>query len=114
MSGPNGIMHLILAALAGMVAHEFGHALIARMVGAEIKGWGIALAGPYVHIRIEPPNRMRCLLCLSGGPAANLVLFFALALTPLRVVAWVNLYLAVMNLVLPKSDGWKMLVEVAK
>ena len=93
-----------------LILHELGHVIGARLVGAEVKGWGIKWLGPYVHVQVDPPCLWRAQLCLISGPSVNLLLAL-LWLSPipiLHMIGGVNAYLGVSNLLLPKSDGWQL------
>ena len=103
-------MTILMIFLASIGLHELGHALMAKLVGAKIKAWGLNRTGPYVRVSINPPCMWRAQLCLFSGPLVNLLLsLLFLATNPvLHVVGMLNLPFALFNLLLPRSDGWQM------
>lgn len=102
---------LTLAIIAvSYLLHEGGHLLAALVTGARIKRVGWRWAGPFVHVAVEPPCAWRASLNLLGGPFVHAALGLLLQSDApvLHMAGQLNCWLLVINLVLPKSDGWQI------
>ena len=97
----------MLMGLPAMFFHECGHIGMALFCGVKIKKVGLSWMGLYT-VR-EPGPRWANLWVSFAGPAANLVLAFALRNT-MPGFAWINLVAALFNLLpIPNSDGSRIL-----
>jgi len=111
-----------IAVITGFLLHELAHKFLAQRYGAWaefrvyplglvfalffalLAGWVFAAPGAvYIQGRITKEQNGKISL---AGPAVNLIfglaclaLFIALPLTLLFIIAWINLFLAVFNLV---------------
>lgn len=118
-------MSTALLFLAGLLAHELAHAVVARHYGIRVERITLWALGGVAELRDEPPTPRADLLVALAGPAASVgvgALFFGsgviagwLAAPPLVVAAasWLglmNVLLAVFNL-LPGAplDGGRVL-----
>ena len=119
---------IVLSFIIGMVLHELGHCVAARICGVPVKqagfGWGprvcgVTILGVDCQLRLLPLGAFtrldmlalerrslsQQLMVLSGGVSINLFLAAAAWGTPF---GFVNLMLAVGNLLpLYQLDGWK-------
>jgi len=108
---------LVLIVASSVLAHELGHALLARHLGVPVAGIGLHIFGGAAEMNGLPQRPGDEIAIAAAGPAVS----FALAgighiLAPvtglhvLALVGWVNLVLAVFNL-LPAfpSDGGRIL-----
>ena len=122
-----GLAGLITAAafLAGVLAHEISHALVAKHEGLEVDGIVLWLMGGYTRIKQQPTTPGAELRISGAGPLVSLLLGLGLALagvlgkavdvSPLAisVLTWlgmINVLLAVFN-VLPAAplDGGRIM-----
>lgn len=72
-----GLVHTLIFVAAGMLtllAHEFGHALVGRRVGAGPADITIAGMGGVTRHAYLPPTRAGYLAMVAAGPAASLAL----------------------------------------
>jgi Zn-dependent protease len=69
-----------LTLFAGIVAHEFGHALVARRHGVEIEEIDLWLLGGVARMRGESPSAHAELRFAAAGPAVTAVLLAVFAL----------------------------------
>ena len=105
------------AFFASILAHEFGHALVARRYGVQTQSIDLWALGGVAHLDREPPTPKADGLVAVAGPAVSLAIgvaaFGAGLLLQSPVLAWigfVNLILAVFNM-LPGAplDGGRVL-----
>ena len=74
---PNGTQSFIVAAIAALlffatvVAHELGHALVARRLGMQVEGIDLWALGGFMRARGEPSTPMAELWLAAAGPAVN-------------------------------------------
>ena len=120
LASPLGIVAGIIAVLAffvSILAHEFGHALVARRYAVETESIDLWALGGVARLDREPPTPRADGFIAVAGPLVSLTLgVFALGtglLLSSNVVAWVglvNLLLAVFNM-LPGAplDGGRVL-----
>lgn len=114
-----------LAFLAGVLAHEMSHALVARHEGLEVDGIVLWLMGGYTRINEQPRTPGSELRISGAGPLVSLLIGVGcgvaaivghalgvslLAVSVLRWLATINILLALFN-VLPGSplDGGRIL-----
>lgn len=111
-----GIIAMV-AFFASILAHEFGHALVARRYGVETESIDLWALGGVARLDREPPTPRADGLIAVAGPLVSLaigVITFGTALAvSSNVLAWVgfvNLLLAVFNM-LPGAplDGGRLL-----
>jgi Zn-dependent protease len=113
MGGLGGVF-LVLLTFGSVLLHELGHALVARRLGVRIAGIELHFLGG-AALMVDPPRSARDEIAIAAaGPAVSLMLaglgfglgqaFGASILTHL---GWVNLILAVFNLIpaLPMDGG---------
>jgi len=107
----------VLAFFVSILAHEFGHALVARRYGVETESIDLWALGGVARLDREPPTPRADGLIAVAGPLVSLaigVITFGTALAvSSNVLAWVgfvNLLLAVFNM-LPGAplDGGRLL-----
>jgi Zn-dependent protease/CBS domain-containing protein len=122
-----GLVAVVLAALflAGLLAHELAHALVARHYGIGVKRITLWLLGGVSELDGETPTPRAELLVAAAGPLTSLVLGVVagaasvlleivgvsrLVVVGLAWLAWVNVILCVFNL-LPGAplDGGRVL-----
>ncbi|MFK8023059.1 MAG: site-2 protease family protein [Ilumatobacter sp.] len=110
----------IAAVFLSILAHEFGHALVARRYGVDTQSIDLWALGGVARLDREPPTPRADGFIAVAGPLVSLVIgvvvFGAGLLTTSAVVAWigfVNLILAVFNM-LPGAplDGGRVLRAV--
>lgn len=105
-------MPMLMLFVIGVLIHESGHALAAKMLGFKILGFGFGVCGPYVRVRGNH-NRGENLTVALSGPLANcvagLALFFAHMPASGFLMAMIGL---VMLLPLPGSDGWNACLAI--
>jgi len=108
-----------LFVIVSVLAHEVAHALVARAFGASVDHIALTLWGGHTQYRTRKMSTLGSLLVSLSGPLANLLLaglcFGAVQLGEpgtstavfLSVSAWLNLVLAVFNLLpgLPMDGG---------
>ncbi len=108
-----------LAFFASILAHEFGHALVAQASGIEVRGVTLFVLGGVSRIASEPRNAREELFIAAAGPLASLGLAVAgyaaavflpktaLITALLAYLVLVNLALAAFNLIpaLPLDGG---------
>ena len=74
---PSGSQSFIVAAVgallffATVVAHELGHALVARRLGMEVEGIDLWALGGFMRARGEPQRPLQELALAAAGPAVN-------------------------------------------
>ncbi|MBE0537484.1 MAG: site-2 protease family protein [Phycisphaerae bacterium] len=108
--GAAGAIGLFLS----IIFHEFCHSLVARRFGMPMKGITLFIFGGVAEMNEEPPSAKAELLMAAAGPASSVVFAGLLFLThaaaqvvnwpaPVNAVliylAWLNIILAVFNLV---------------
>lgn len=111
--------------LGSVLAHEFGHALVARRWGVGVRGITLSLFGGYAQLDRQAPHPRAEFTIAAAGPGVNLVIAAAVAglawvanqlgvddrlvLGSVLWLAAVNLVLALVNLV-PASplDGGRL------
>ncbi len=120
LAGTFGLVAGIIAVVAffvSILAHEFGHALVARRYGVETESIDLWALGGVARLDREPPTPRADGLIAVAGPLVSLaigvVALGAGVLVSSGVVAWVgvvNLLLAVFNM-LPGAplDGGRVL-----
>jgi Zn-dependent protease len=103
-----------------ILAHEFGHALVARRYGVGTQSIDLWVLGGVAHLDREPPTPRADGLIAVAGPAVSLVigavslgLAFPLQSRPLALIGVVNIALAVFNM-LPGAplDGGRVVRAV--
>jgi Zn-dependent protease/CBS domain-containing protein len=111
--------------LASLLAHELSHALVARRNGIEVGGITLWLLGGVAQLRGEPRSPGADLFIAIIGPLASLVTGAVCGITAITIaattgtgltvgvfsyLAWINLILAVFNLI-PAAplDGGRVL-----
>jgi Zn-dependent protease len=108
------------AFFASILAHEFGHAIVARRFGVHTQSIDLWALGGMAHLDREPPTPRADGLIAVAGPAVSLLLGvvafgagFALQSTVLVWVGFVNGVLAVFNM-LPGAplDGGRLVRAV--
>jgi Zn-dependent protease len=106
-----------MAFFASILAHEFGHALVARRYGVETESIDLWALGGVAHLDREPPTPRADGLIAIAGPLVSLVIGaaalgagIALQSTAIGWIGIVNLILAVFNM-LPGAplDGGRVL-----
>lgn len=68
----------VLGALVAVVAHELGHALVARAFGASDVSVSLVAYGGVTHYRLKAPSRWQASMISAAGPAVGLGLGVAL------------------------------------
>lgn len=115
--GLTGAIVATLAFFASIVAHEFGHALVARRYGVQTESIDLWLLGGVASLDREPPTPRADGLIAVAGPAVSLLIGvvalgtgFAFQSAVLGWVGLVNLLLTVFNM-LPGAplDGGRVL-----
>jgi hypothetical protein len=106
-------MNAIDVSCFGIVAigvHELAHIAAAKITASRIDAVGLKWTGLYVSITVFPACRWKCAVNLSAGLLANLLLAGFLFAPVLDLVnfGFVNAWLLVGNIILPKSDGWQI------
>jgi Zn-dependent protease len=110
----------VIAFFLSILAHEFGHAIVARRYGVETESIDLWALGGVARLDREPPTPRADGLIAAAGPLVSLVIglvtFGAAFVVSSNVVAWigfVNLLLAVFNM-LPGAplDGGRVLRAV--
>ncbi len=110
----------VIAFFLSILAHEFGHAIVARRYGVETESIDLWALGGVARLDREPPTPRADGLIAVAGPIVSLVIglvtFGAAFVVSSNVVAWiglVNLLLAVFNM-LPGAplDGGRVLRAV--
>ncbi len=110
----------VVAFFLSILAHEFGHALVARRYGVQTQSIDLWALGGVARLDREPPTPRADGFIAGAGPLVSLVIGIAALgggiLVESRVMAWVgavNLLLAVFNM-LPGSplDGGRVLRAV--
>ncbi len=110
----------VIAFFASIVAHEFGHALVARRYGVHTESIDLWALGGVARLDREPPTPRADGLIAVAGPLVSLLIgivtFGTAFLVSSNVLAWigfVNLALAVFNM-LPGAplDGGRVLRAV--
>jgi Zn-dependent protease len=108
------------AFFASILAHEFGHAIVARRFGVRTESIDLWALGGVAHLDREPPSPRADGLIAVAGPAVSLllgVIFFGIGIglqsTVLVWVGFVNGVLAVFNM-LPGAplDGGRLVRAV--
>src|SRR5205085_1598256 len=94
----------VLCLFAGILAHEFGHALVARRAGIEIEEIDLWLLGGVARMRSQPRRAADELRFALAGPAVTVVLALvfgvaAVLLGPSTLDTFVT-YQAVVNVAL--------------
>src|SRR5690349_17467664 len=74
-----------LLIFAGVLAHELGHAIVARRNGVGVEAVDLWLLGGLAHLSSEPPDARSELRFAIAGPAVTLVLTVAFAIVRLLV-----------------------------
>ena len=93
--------------VASVLLHELAHIAAAAALGVRIRYIGLGGAG--LCIIHESGRPWQNLLIAFAGPAMNLIL---VALIPSLALA--NLVFAILNLILPRSDGANMLEALSQ
>ncbi len=118
--GDLGLVSGIIATVAffaSILAHEFGHALVARRYGVTTKSIDLWALGGVAHLDREAPTPRAEGLIAVAGPAVSLLIGvvgsgagIALQSTVVFWIGFVNLFLAVLNM-LPGAplDGGRVL-----
>ena len=65
-----------LGLFLSIIFHEFGHSMIARRFGMEMRGITLFLFGGIAEMEDEPPNAKSEFLMAIAGPAASIILGF--------------------------------------
>lgn len=111
-----GLVGLFAVALtfSSVVAHELGHAVVARRLGVPVSSIGLHFFGGAAQLAGTPRRAKDEIAIAAAGPAVSLVLAaVGLGLGHLTgawlvsLVGWINLVLAIFNLVpaLPMDGG---------
>lgn len=100
------------AAFFFVLLHEFGHALVAKNLGANVKDITIWPLGGMARLEDVPGSSLSEIVIALAGPVVNLVLayqffclhkfFLVLEAGPVHVMgfmAWINLLLALFNII---------------
>ena len=99
--------------LFSLIAHEAGHALVAKWFGVSVSAFGLCFRGAY--IRRPRADGWREIAISVAGPAINLVLAFCF-LPIAKVGYWlagINLVLCFANLLpITGTDGWRILATL--
>jgi Zn-dependent protease len=123
LAGQYGVVPGVLAVLAffaSILAHEFGHALVARRYAVETQSIDLWALGGVARLDREPPTPRADGLIAVAGPLVSLVIGLvtfgaavALSLQVLALIGLMNLILAVFNM-LPGAplDGGRVLRAV--
>jgi Zn-dependent protease/CBS domain-containing protein len=113
-----------LAFFTCIVLHEFGHAIVAKMLGTRIRGITLFLFGGVAEMEGEPASAGNEFAIAIAGPAVSAVLAVVFTLAsaateiaavamPLRYLAQINLTVMVFNLVPAfPLDGGRVLRSV--
>jgi len=98
---------VVCLAFASIVLHELGHALVARRLGVPVSGIELGFFGGAAKMTELPRTANHELAIAAAGPAVSLMLgglglgLGALLHAPLlATIGWINLVLAVFNLIL--------------
>ena len=111
--GLGGVLFVIVA-FASVLAHELGHAVVARRLGVEIQDIQLGFLGGAARMTSMPKKANHEIMIAAAGPAVSLVLGAAGiglgALTGSHFVTtlgWLNFVLAAFNLLpaLPMDGG---------
>jgi Zn-dependent protease len=112
-----GVVKGLIAAVVisfSIVAHELGHAVVARRFGIEIRGIELHLLGGVAKMARMPKTARDEILIAVAGPAvsfalagAGMGLSYGLSFQPLLYFGYLNLVLGVFNLLpaLPMDGG---------
>jgi Zn-dependent protease len=120
-----GLIGVIIVSLAfaSVLLHELGHALVARRLGVRITGIELGFLGGAAKMEGIPRNPNHEIAIAAAGPAVSLALagigLGLGALTDVPIVAtigWINLALAIFNLIpaLPMDGGRILRAALAK
>ncbi len=113
-------MIAVVAFFASILAHEFGHALVARRYGVQTQSIDLWALGGVARLDREPPTPRADGLIAGAGPLVSLLIGIVtfgggrfLESDPLVLIGFVNLFLAVFNM-LPGAplDGGRVLRAV--
>lgn len=122
IAGDVTLMLTLVVGLASILAHELGHAVVARRLGVDCPRIELNFFGGFAHMVIPRTPGVELRIAVAG-PAVSLVLGIAslgiaslASLPSLMVVGWINLAIAVFNLVpgLPMDGGRILRAVIAR
>jgi len=107
-------LYVVLLAFASVIAHELGHALVARKLGVGVSGIDLHFFGGVAKLTSQPHSANDEALIAAAGPAVSFVLaglgfllYAATGLNGFALVGTVNLVIGLFNLLpaLPMDGG---------
>jgi Zn-dependent protease len=121
--GGLGGLPIVLLTFGSVLLHELGHALVARRLGVHISGIELSFFGGAAKMQDMPRSANHEIAIAAAGPAVSLMLAgagfglgIALHVPFFIMIGWINLVLAVFNLIpaLPMDGGRILRALLAK
>lgn len=120
--GLTGVM-IVSLAFASVLLHELGHALVARALRVHVTGIELGFLGGAAKMEGMPRNPNHEIAIAAAGPAVSLALAVVglglgalTQISIISVIGWINLALAIFNLIpaLPMDGGRILRAALAK